>query len=166
MLSLVDASTRNTFRAEQSQVVVNQLQTEMEQIKRIPFEEVALTAAPTHSTDPDRPGMARVRQPVRDIAETAQVCGRWSTTAARWRRAERSPDGTLSPAPTPFESGDVSGTIHRYVVWVNDPKCPEALCPGAQDLKRVIVAATLDDTASGGDAPPTRSSRATSSTRT
>ena len=55
MMSLVDASSRNTYRAEQSQVVVNQLQLEMEKIKRIPFEEVALTAAPTHSTDPNDP---------------------------------------------------------------------------------------------------------------
>ena len=55
MLSLVDASSRNTYRAEQSQVIVNQLQTEMEKIKRIPFEEVAMTAAPTHSTDPTDP---------------------------------------------------------------------------------------------------------------
>ena len=62
-------------------------------------------------------------------------------------------DGTLSPAPTPFESGDVSGTIQRYVVWINDPKCPETLCPGDQDLKRVIVAATINDTASGGVRP-------------
>ena len=69
MLSLVDASTRNTYRAEQSQVVVNQLQPEMEKIKRIPFEEVAMTAAPTHSTDPSRPVVARVGQPVRDVAE-------------------------------------------------------------------------------------------------
>ena len=47
----------------------------------------------------------------------------------------------------------MSGTIHRYVVWINDPKCPETLCPGDQDLKRVIVAATINDTASGGVRP-------------
>ncbi len=59
--------------------------------------------------------------------------------------------GTLSPNPTPFKSGDIAGTIRRYVVWINDPKCPDMVCPGAQDLKRVIVAATLDSTAAGGD---------------
>ena len=32
-------------------------------------------------------------------------------------------------------------------------KCPDTLCPGDQDLKRVIVAATIDTTASGGERP-------------
>ncbi len=55
ILSLVDASTRNNYRVEQSQVVVNQLEGELERIKQLPFSEVALTSAPAHSADPDDP---------------------------------------------------------------------------------------------------------------
>jgi type II secretory pathway pseudopilin PulG len=152
MMSLVDASSRNTYRAEQSQVVVNQLQTEMEKIRRIPFEEVALTSAPAHSTDPEDPawrvsGNHFATSPMGTGLRPMVVNG--GTLAAGGTIS----DGVLSPAPTPFESGDVSGTIRRYVVWMNDPKCPDTLCPGDQDLKRVIVAATIDDTASGGERP-------------
>ena len=37
------------------------------------------------------------------------------------------------------------------MVWVNDPKCPEAVCPGSQDLKSVIVVATLDASSAIGE---------------
>lgn len=152
MMSLVDASSRNTYRAEQSQVVVNQLQTEMEKIKRIPFEEVAMTAAPTHSTDPSDPswrvsGNQFATLPNGTGLRPMVVNGGTLTAGGTVQ------DGILSPAPTPFDAGDVSGTIRRYVVWMNDPKCPDTLCPGDQDLKRVIVAATIDTTASGGERP-------------
>jgi hypothetical protein len=56
----------------------------------------------------------------------------------------------VQAGPTAFDSGDISGDIHRYVIWLDDPSCAEADCPGAQDLKRVIVAIALNETASGG----------------
>ena len=59
-----------------------------------------------------------------------------------------------------FTSGNVKGTIYRYVVWDNQASCP---APAAPCLKRVIVAVALDATASGGPAP-TRSCRRRSST--
>jgi hypothetical protein len=49
----------------------------------------------------------------------------------------------VDPGPVPFTSGDVSGDIYRYVVWVDDESCGDA-CPGPQDYKRVIVAVKLD----------------------
>jgi hypothetical protein len=58
--------------------------------------------------------------------------------------------GTVNPGPQAFTSGDVSGTIQRFIVWQNDPRCQELLCPGSQDFKRAIVAVSLDTTASGG----------------
>ena len=58
--------------------------------------------------------------------------------------------GQVNPTPTHFTSGDVGGTIYRYVVWRNDPTCPDVTCPGSQDLKRVMVAIRLDGTPVGG----------------
>ena len=58
--------------------------------------------------------------------------------------------GLVTPGPIPFESGNVSGTLYRYVVWRNDPSCPESealeedLCPGFQDFKQIVVAVKLD----------------------
>ena len=47
----------NTFRSEQDQVVVNRLQDEMERIRQLPFNQVALTAKPTSSGQTSDPGV-------------------------------------------------------------------------------------------------------------
>ena len=152
VLGVVDASTRNTYRAEQSQVIVNQLQSEMEKIKRIPFSEVALTAAPTQSTDPGDPA-SRISGTQFATSPDGAALRPMVINGGALAEGGTVSGGVLNPQPTPFQSGDVTGTIHRYVVWTDDPKCPDVLCPGSQDLKRVIVAATLDQTGSGGDRP-------------
>ena len=65
ILSLVDASARNNYRVEQSQVAVNQLEAELERIKQLPYAEVALASAPASSGDREKTGLARERGPVR-----------------------------------------------------------------------------------------------------
>ncbi len=146
VLSVVDASTRNNYRVEQSQVVVNVLEREVESIKQLPYSGVALTGIPVASTDENNPAwrvstgqyaMSREGTDLRPLVVNGTSLAGGGTVAG----------GTIAAAPKPFESGDVSGMIHTYVVWINDSSCPEALCPGTQDLKRVIVAATLN---SGG----------------
>jgi hypothetical protein len=58
--------------------------------------------------------------------------------------------GVVTPGPIPFQEGNVSGELYRYVVWRNDPNCPESevesedFCPGHQDYKQLVVAAKLD----------------------
>lgn len=149
LLSMVDASTRSTFRAEQSQVVVSQLQAELEKVKQLPYAQVALTATPTHVNDPADPSW-RVSGSQFALAKEGTDLRSMVVNGGALTGGGAVSGGALSPAATPFESGDVSGTIRRYVVWINDPKCPEQLCPGSQDLKRVIVVAAIDSTASGG----------------
>ena len=64
----------------------------------------------------------------------------------------------IDPGPTPFSSGDlgsgsegdIEGQVYRYVTWIDDPNCPETLCPGEKDLKRVTIAIQPDHVASGG----------------
>ena len=50
--------------------------------------------------------------------------------------------GQINSGPTPFEAGDVSGEIYRFVTWTSDPTCAEC---GSGRIKRVIVAATVDE---------------------
>ncbi len=152
LLNVVDASSRNTYRAEQSQVVVNQLQAEMEKIKRIPFSEVALTSAPAHSSNPDDPAW-RVSGTQFATSADGTALRPLVVNGGTLAAGGTVSGGILNPNPTPFESGDVHGTIRRYVVWIDDPRCPETLCPGNQDSKRVIVASTLDQTGAGGVRP-------------
>lgn len=150
VLGVVDASTRNTFRAEQTQVAINRAQRELEQIRQLDYEEVALTSTPVTSGDPKSPGY--------------RVSG--SAFAVGWDGATPSDhaemvvknvggvtDGAVNPGPTAFTSGDVSGKVYRYVVWRNDPSCqlvPNSTidaCPGPHDYRQVVVIVKLDDTA-------------------
>jgi len=150
VLATVDTAARSTFRAEQSQVEVNRLQEEIERIVQLPFAQVALTSVPAHDTAAGNPNwrvsgtdfaLSRNGTDKRALVhEGGSLQGGGTVTGA-----------AVAPGPTPFESGDVSGSIYRYVVWLNDDSCPESLCPGSQDKKRVIVAALLDQTGSGGE---------------
>ena len=160
LLSTVDASTRATFRAEQGQVVSNQLQNDLETIKQLPFDEVAMTALPADSSDPQIPnsrmngsnfavnrngtGLSQVVSNGSALEPTGTVSG---GVVPPTDPASTSTGGAF---PTSFESGDVSGTIYRYIVWRDDPNCSTALCPGTQDLKRVIVGVLLDNAPQNG----------------
>jgi hypothetical protein len=146
VLGIVDAATRNTFRAEQSQVVANALQGEMEKLRQVPYSELALTELPVHSNDPDDPSSR--------IASTSFFyTGRNDTGLKRLvynggsNGAETIEGGTVDPGPIPFQAGDVRGSIYRYVVW---DTCPSGLCADGRHLKRAVVVVRLDETVPGG----------------
>jgi hypothetical protein len=149
MLGLISSQAHNTFRGEQSQVVSNRLQAEMEKIKALPYSQIAMTALPADTSDTSDPrwrmsgssySISQDGTQLRPVVVNGSVLYDGGTVSG----------GTVSPTPETFSSGNVHGTIYRNVVWENDPSCPDASCPGAQDLKRVIVAIQLDTTAVGG----------------
>jgi hypothetical protein len=137
VLGMVDAATRNTFRVEQSQVVANVLQREMEEIKGLPYEEVALTTLPTHASNEADPNWR--------VEGTAFYTNRNGTGGLK----PLVYGGSVAPGPESFEVDDVKGSIYRYVVWDKDCS-PIWLCEGGEFRKRIIVAVRLDTTASGG----------------
>jgi len=145
VLGIVDAATRNTFRAEQSQVVANVLQREMEQLRRVSYQELALTSLPPASSDPSDPNSR--------IAGSFFYTGRDGTGLKPLvynggsGNGETIEGGTVDPGPTAFEVGNVRGTVYRYVVW---DTCPSSLCQDSRHLKRAVVAVSLDRTAPGG----------------
>jgi len=144
VLQLIDTTTRNSFRVEESQVVTERLQSELEQIRRLPYSQVALTTAPTSATDLADPrrrvNATRTQFAVRrDGAEIADLVV--------------NPAGGVNPGPEPFQVGDISGKIYRFVVWQNDYRCDESRCPGTQDRKRVVVAVRLDKAAVSSERP-------------
>jgi type II secretory pathway pseudopilin PulG len=147
VLTAFDASARNTFRAEEQQVAVNRAQQELEEIRGLDYLDVALTTTPATSTDPDDP---RNRVSGNDFEVDRGVPA--SDAEMVVRNIGDVTQGTISPGPTPFESGDVSGKIYRYVVWQNDPKCL-LVCPGSHDFKRVIVIVKLDEAAISNERP-------------
>jgi prepilin-type N-terminal cleavage/methylation domain-containing protein len=134
----------NTQQAKASQVAVGRAQQEMEALRSLSNEELALTDTPPPSTSPFNPGFrvagaefALTKNPVGDykrmVVEGGELYGGgFIETAA------------VNPGPTSFSTGGVKGQIFRYIVWRNDTSCPEATCPGPQDYKQIIVAVKLD----------------------
>jgi prepilin-type N-terminal cleavage/methylation domain-containing protein len=146
--SLLTTATRNTQRAEASQVALEYAEQELELLRSMESDELALTKSPPPSSNALNPGyrvkgneFALDRQPLDDyedlVVEGDELFGGGEVENAAVR-----------PGPTPFTSGDVSGEVYRYVVWRNDDKCTEANCPGKQDYKQIVVAVKLDTVAS------------------
>jgi hypothetical protein len=147
LLRVTDAASRNTYRAEQSQVVVNRLQAELERIRQLPFSDVALKTPPETPIDPSLATRlsATTFALERDGTAAAPLAVKGGTTPG----GEPISSGEVNPGPEEFTSGDVSGTIYRYVVYPGVPANCDACNP--DDLKRVIVAIALDETAPGGE---------------
>lgn len=144
--ALLSAANRNTDRAKASQVALNLAQQELEALRSMTNEELALTTYPPHSSDALEPDyrvsssgstFATVREP-RSSYRSLVVNGR----EIEGESGEFVEGGVVVPSES-FDSGDVSGTIHRYVLWRNDEACGSA-CPTSQDYKQVVVAVKLD----------------------
>lgn len=161
VLGLVGNTARSTYRAETSQVVANRLNLEMEQIRSLSYTQIALNATPgTRSTNTAIPSYRlNTARSLFNIASRTTSCSTSETTSCRplvitggtLQAGGTVPQGKVAPGPTSFTSGDVSGTIYRYVVWQSDPACITTTnTTGAQCYKRVIIAATINTTASGG----------------
>jgi type II secretory pathway pseudopilin PulG len=136
VLQLFDAATRNNYRAQQSQVVNDRLQAELEQIRARPYAELGMTSNPGHSSDRNNPRW-RVSGPNFAIGRDGTQLRQMVVDGT-----DGYSGGTVDPGPTAFTVGDVSGDIYRFVVWAPLTGCPSC---GGSALKRVVVAATITD---------------------
>jgi prepilin-type N-terminal cleavage/methylation domain-containing protein len=141
---LLSAATRNAQRAKGSQVALEYAEQELELLRSLKDEQLALQAAPEPSANPLSPNyrvrngeFALQRDPLADyhnlVVNERELYGGGEIKG-----------GIIAPGPTPFTSGDVKGKVFRYIVWRNDSKCPETKCPGKQDYKQIVVAVKLD----------------------
>lgn len=145
---LLSSATKNTQRAKATQVALDLAQNELEKLHSLKDEELALTAAPAGSEDKLNPGyrvssdtFALVREPASEYKKLVVDGGELYGKSGEEGTIK---GGVVSPGPTSFTSGDVTGKVYRYVVWQNDTSCSEANCPGPQDYKQIIVAVKLD----------------------
>jgi prepilin-type N-terminal cleavage/methylation domain-containing protein len=142
--TLLSSATRNAQRAKASQVALEYAEQELELLRSMEDKNLALTAAPPHSDKPLNPdfrisgsAFALKRSPVSSYQNLVLNGG------SLYGGGEIQ-GGAVSPGPTSFTNGDVSGKVYRYIVWRNDEKCLEEKCPGKQDYKQIIVAVKLD----------------------
>jgi hypothetical protein len=142
--SLLSTANRNTDRAKASQVALNLAQQELEELRSLTNEELALTTSPPPSSeelDPDYRvsggKFAIVREPLGSYRKLVVNDGEIEG------EPEKFVDGGVVKPSESFETGAVSGTIHRYIVWANDTACGSG-CPTSQDFKQIVVAIKLD----------------------
>ncbi len=151
-LRALAAATQNAQRAKESQVLLDVVQQEMEKVRNLPYDQIALTSLPGTSTAPLNPdfrvsagsfyldraktgsGSAGSPNPAPMAVNGGSLYGGGFVT-----------EGVLNPgsivSPT-TAVGDVTVRIFRFVVWQNDPNCGS--CPGNQDFKRVVIAARVE----------------------
>ncbi|HEX5990357.1 MAG TPA: prepilin-type N-terminal cleavage/methylation domain-containing protein [Solirubrobacterales bacterium] len=147
------AATRNAQRAQATQVALDKAQEEMEKLQTLSYSELALTKAPQYVNNPLNPNY-RYRVSDGKFAVQRDPLGQYGEIVRNEGSLYGSEDpiegGVVKPGPFPFEEGNVSGDVYRYIVWRNDPQCPESevgsedFCPGQQDYKQLIVAVKLD----------------------
>jgi type II secretory pathway pseudopilin PulG len=138
------AATLNTQRAKASQVALDRAQQEMEKLRSLSNKELALTATPSSTADVLNPNHRVSNAEFALLREPPSEYKRMVVNGGELYGGGVVEGGTVNPGPTSFSSGDVKGTIYRYVVWHDDPNCPVARCPGKQDYKQIIVAVKLD----------------------
>lgn len=140
LVATFDTSRSLVTTAERNEAAAHRAEQEMERILSLDYSAVALTSAPTVSADPASPAYY-----VKPGDKYQWNHGAGATPADD---LVVNPAGSVGP-PSNWTDGHsrLSGSIHRYVTWVDDP-----CCAGAQDARRVTVAVTVN----GGGAGPSK----------
>ena len=145
---LLTSATKNTQRAQGTQVALDRAQQEIEKLRSLSNQELALTAIPAQSTTELNPGY-RVNSAAGTYALARDPVGEYAPLVVKngpLYGGGTVKNGVVNPGPSSFTSGDISGKIYRYIVWRNDERCAEASCPGTQDYKQIVVAVQIDST--------------------
>lgn len=143
---LLTGATRNAQRAEATQVAIEYAEQELELLRSMQSEDLALKATPPSSSNPMSPTY-RVNNSTDTFALDREPLGNYEPLVLNGKELYGGGEiagGVVNPGPTPFTSGDVTGKVYRYIVWRNDEACSEANCPGKQDYKQIVVAVKLD----------------------
>jgi type II secretory pathway pseudopilin PulG len=131
---LLGAAARNAQRAKATQVALDLAQEELERLHGLSYESLAVNSTPKTSTDPLDPGY---RVSAGTFALTREPRGNYQPLVLNSEKGV-APESEFFSGDT--EHGGIKGTLYRYVVWRNDPTCSEAVCPGPDDYKQIVVA--------------------------
>jgi type II secretory pathway pseudopilin PulG len=160
---IIDTSSRATYRAEETQSVINIAQREMELLRQVPYQRLAMTAvpAPPYGTDANDP-TSRMRSGNTFCLE--RVDGNDPCTAPPLVANGGSLEvggavsgGQVQPVSQDVKVGDITVDVYRFVVWqdegdellpATDPVCVhqplQFLCK-TQDYKRAIVIVRVNE---------------------
>lgn len=144
------AAIHSTQRAKGSQVALDRAQQELEALRSLGDEELALTGTPEHENSEASPNYRVLNGSfaLRSGAVPTEYKELVENGDYRYGSDEPLEKGVVSPTSN-FTSGDVSGKVYRYIVWRNDASCSPETCPGEKDYKQIIVVVRLNATSSG-----------------
>jgi prepilin-type N-terminal cleavage/methylation domain-containing protein len=130
------AAIHNAQRGKETQVGLSVAQREMEKIRGLPYEKIALKTTPVTS--------AETTNPNNRVSGTTFNLKRSGT--AEYATLVVSSGGEVEPSSTAFSVGGTSVTVYRYVVWRKDnaycatgSNSEEESCKTGQSFKRVII---------------------------
>jgi type II secretory pathway pseudopilin PulG len=130
VVASIDSSRDLVTTAERKEAAAHIGEREIESIRSLPYPSIALDAAPSSSSSENDPRFY--------VTSASPPTYRWNQSDTPPSYEEFVTGGGLSSAPTPWQDGRLSGSLHRFVTWVQDPCC------GSQAYKRVTVAVTLN----------------------
>jgi prepilin-type N-terminal cleavage/methylation domain-containing protein len=150
-LSVFGASGRTTLVAQQGQVGAHQAQAELDRLsKQLSYGELAMTTLPVNSTNPKNPNY-------RVSGGNFQVRPDLSEPLIPSSEAGEGDEAQVEPGPVDFRAdaggSTITGKLYRYVTW-RDENCPATICDGTKNTKRVIVAVTVDPSATSAQRAP------------
>jgi Tfp pilus assembly protein PilV len=156
LIGAFDSSRKLTLLSERRTAMAHRAQLEIERLQAIPYSELAMTSAPTHSTETTNPDYY-----VKEGIPPEYQYGAVSTEAETLVTG-----GGISPAPSgrkcsekvgacEWKDGLVSGNVYDFVTWHTDKNCG-AKCPATENYKRVTVVVTVKVPSGNHEASPVR----------
>jgi Tfp pilus assembly protein PilV len=150
LVSSFDAAQRLTLTAERRSALTHRAQRQIETLETISYEQLAMSAAPTHSAEESNPDhYVDYHTPLAcKEATTNGGCFAWNASnTAEEAALVIAGGGSVAATPESWSTGNVSGKTYSFVTWASDKVCTgkEEACPAENDYKRitVVVTATL-----------------------
>jgi Tfp pilus assembly protein PilV len=128
------AGQRLSLVSERHAVMVHVAQREIERLEGISYSQLALTSAPTNSSDTTNPDYYVAAGPPPTLV--------WNRVAGSQEQLDiDAVNGTVVPVAN-WTEGLYSGQVYDSVTWVTDSGCGQG-CPASADYKRLTVAVTI-----------------------
>jgi Tfp pilus assembly protein PilV len=153
LLGAFDSSRKLSLRSERQSVMAHRAQLEIERLQSYPYSELAMTAAPAHSSEATNPyyyvsGNEYQWDPSSASKETLAIAA--GGVVAAEPGAKKCPPESLGPCE--WVDGLASGTVYDFVTWHTDGNCG-AKCPASENYKRLTVVVTIKVPNAGSEQP-------------
>ncbi len=156
LVGTFDPARRLGTNAEFRQVASAKAEQELDRIRSLPWNQIALSVQPTMNagaTKADPTYYISSSCPVTTAPISNSPCYQWDWNNAGSREvmdvdatngdATANPQSWTTTISTSNGSVRLSGKTYRFITWANDTECTNATCGAANDYRRVTVAVTV-----------------------